>query len=200
MGIRRERRAAPPARLFFGTITGFERLLERVRDRLAARFGELASEDESPVFPFPDTRTYAKSMGEGPLLRKFFFLRAPWPQDGLAPVKRAAIEIEEEVQAGEDFPVRRAVNIDPGLLNDCRVILASTKDHAHRIYRGDGIWEEITLVFRGGAFEPLAWTYPDFRNPDYATYFASIRKRSLEGLRPASGPPRSPPPSAPPPP
>src|SRR5262245_52978599 len=203
MGIRRERRAAPPARLFFGIITGFEQLIDDLRERISARFGELAPEDESPWFPFPDTRTYAKSMGGGPLRRKFLFLRDPWPQDGLAAVKRAAIEIEDQVQGTGEFPVSRAVNIDPGLLNDCRIILASTKDHAHRLYRGDGIWEEITLVFRDGAFEPLPWTYRDFRSPEYAGYFAPIRARHLRSLlelRPESEPRRGPRPSGPPPP
>jgi uncharacterized protein DUF4416 len=193
MGIRRERRAAPPARLFFGVITGFESLIDLLRELISARFGPLSPEEESPWFPFPDTRTYAKTMGEGPLHRKFLFLRAPWPQDRLAEVKRATIEIEDQVQASREFPVSRAVNIDPGLLNDCRIILASTKDHAHRLYRGQGIWEEITLVFRGGAYQPLEWTYRDFRSPEYAGYFAPIRARHLESLatlKPASEPRR----------
>jgi hypothetical protein len=181
----RVRGVAPPARLFFGVITAYERVFERARDRIALRFGPLEPADESPIFPFPETRTYAPTMGPGPLLRKFYFLKAHWPQEGLGPVKRAAIEIEGEVQSTEEFPVPRAVNIDPGLLNDCRVILASTKDHAHRIYRGDGIWEEITLVYQGGAFQALPWTYPDFRSPAIAAHFAPIRVRYLESLKAA---------------
>ncbi len=54
-------------------------------------------------------------------------------------------------------------------------ILASTKDYAHRLYRADGIWEEITLVFRHGKFETLPWTYPDFRAPTYHQFFAALR-------------------------
>jgi len=173
---------APPARLFFGVITGFEAAFAPVREALAARFGALDPDCDSPLLPFPATRTYAPTMGTGPLLRRFYFLEETWPQDGLAAVKRGAIEIEAEIARRGDHPVPRPVNIDPGLLNDCRVILASTKDHAHRIYRGDGIWEEITLVFQGGAFHPLPWTYPDFRNPDVAAYFAPIRARHLEWL------------------
>src|SRR5512136_2323033 len=112
----RIRGVAPPARLFFGVITAYERVFERARDRIAARFGPLEPADESPVFPFPETRTYAPTMGPS-LQRKFVFLREPWPQDGLAAVKRAAIEIEEEIQASAEFPVPRAINVDPGLLN-----------------------------------------------------------------------------------
>jgi hypothetical protein len=200
MVIRRPLRAAQPARLFFGVITGLPHLFDLVRDRIAGRFGPLESGEESPLFVFPGTRTYAPTMGPGPLQRKFFFLARPWPQDGLAEVKLAAVEIEEEIQESGSFEVPRPVNIDPGLLNDCRIILASTKDHAHRIYRGQGIWEEIALVFRAGAYQPLPWTYPDFRQPGYAAYFAPIRERHLKTLIPANGPPPSTaPPGSPPP-
>src|SRR5262245_25909138 len=188
--IRRERRPAPEARLFFGVITGLERLFDVARERISARFGELETAEESPVLPFPATRTYSRSMGSGPLLRKFFFLGRHWPQDGLAEVKIATIGIEEEIQASDTFDVPRAVNIDPGLLNDCRIVLASTKDHAHRIYRGQGIWEEITLIFREGRYRPLPWTYPDFQSPECAAYFTPIRAAYLR--KPGDGHPISP--------
>ena len=206
MSGRRPLRPAPPARLFFGVFTPHARLFDAVRERIEARFGPCASEEESPPFPFPSTRTYARSMGPGPFTRKFFFLRERWPQDGLAPVKRSAIEIEEEVQCLEPFEFARAVNIDPGLLNDCRIILASTKDYAHRLYRADGVWEEVTLVFQDGAYRPLPWTYPDFRNPDVARHFAAIRERHLETLMreaaasAAIAAPLTPPPASAPPP
>ncbi len=197
---RRERRLAPDARLFFGVITGFERLFDAARERIAKRFGPLAEDEESPVLPFPVTRTYSRSMGEGPHLRKFFFLARHWPQDALAEVKLAAMEIEAAVQASERFSVPRSINVDPGLLNDCRIVLASTKDHAHRIYRGQGIWEEITLVFREGRYRPLPWTYPDFQSPEYAAYFTPIRAAYLAGLNRSNAPPQAPGPSASPPP
>ena len=196
----RPRKEAPPARLFFGVFTSLQRLFDPVRNALERRFGPLHPKEESPLWPFPTTRTYEPTMGPGPFHRKFFFLSENWPQDKLAQVKLATIEIEEAIQASEAFDLPRVVNIDPGLLNDCRIILATTKDHAHRIYRGDGIWEEITLVFRGGAYQPMAWTYPDFRNPDYHAYFAAIRERHLASLLRSSAPQRPPTPEGPPPP
>jgi hypothetical protein len=186
---RRTPRPPPPARLFFGVFTGFERLFDWVRDELAAAYGPLDGALESALLPFPETRTYARDMGPD-LRRKFYFLEAPFPQNGLAAVKLRAIEIEERARQLEDWPVERPLNVDPGLLNDCRVILATTKDHSHRIYRGDGIWEEVTLVFTGGRFEPLPWTFPDFRRPDYHEVFERARKKHLEylaGLRRGAG-------------
>ena len=106
------------------------------------------------------------------------------PQDCLAVIKHAADELERELAETGDFPVVRPVNIDPGLVNDCRVILASTHDYAHRIYRGAGIWEEITLIWRHGAFEAQPWTYPDFRAPTYHEFFADLRRDLLSARAP----------------
>jgi hypothetical protein len=54
-------------------------------------------------------------------------------------------------------------------------VLASTKDHAHRIYLADGIYAEVTLAFRGGAWQPLDWTYPDYRRADFQAFFTKCR-------------------------
>ena len=44
--------------------------------------------------------------------------------------------------------MKRPVNIDPGYINESRLILASTKDFSHRIYLRDGIYAEVTLNYR----------------------------------------------------
>lgn len=172
-------RPAPPAFLFFGVFSGRTEILEETRRLLEARFGPLHARGESSIFPFPDTRTYRPTMGSE-LRRRFFVLEKLWPQDGLAAVKRECLELEEEIAARFPGGVPRPVNIDPGLINDCRVILASTKDYAHRLYRGDGIWEEVTLTYRHGAYRTLPWTYPDFQNPELHRFFESFREELLE--------------------
>jgi hypothetical protein len=175
-------RAAPPAFLFFGAFSGRSEILDEARRLIEERFGALHADGVSATFPFPDTRTYRPTMGAG-LERRFFVLDGLFPQDGLAAVKRGAISLEEEIRRRFPGSVARPVNIDPGLINDCRIILASTKDYAHRIYRGDGIWEEVTLIFRHGAYRSLPWTYPDFQNPEYHKFFAKFRKELLERQR-----------------
>ena len=175
-------RTAPPARLFFGVFTGFPELFEWARDRFGEVFGSLDSDNESPELPFPATETYADSMGSG-LRRKFFVRRELVAQDELASIKWRTVELEAEAAQLQDWPVPRPVNIDPGLVNDCRVILATTKDYAHRIYRGDGIWEEVTLCYRGGRFDTMPWTYPDFRTDAHRRYFAGLRRQHLDALR-----------------
>lgn len=180
-------RRASPAYLFFGVFTGFPALFPEVRARIEARFGAIHPEGESPTFDFPETRTYARSMGSN-LHRKFFVLEQLWPQDGLAAVKHATGDMEAAIGLDcRPLPgnrsVDRVVNIDPGLLNECRIILASTKDYAHRIYRGGGIWEEISLVFQHGAYRSHPWTYPDFGRDTYHAFFTRFREKLLTNVR-----------------
>lgn len=173
---------APRAFLFFGVFTGYPELLQATREAIVAQFGSLHECGVSPVYPFPSTQAYDKTMGTQ-LHRQFFVLNELQPQTCLAVTKHAALQIEKQLSLSSDFAVERPLNIDPGLLNDCRLILASTKDYAHRFYRGDNIWEEITLIYRGGAFEPLPWTYPDFRAPTYHEFFVTLRKDLLKKTR-----------------
>ena len=77
----------------------------------------------------------------------------------------------------------RKVNIDPGLLNLSRFILASSKDGPQRIPLSGGIFAEVTLVYERGGYRPLAWTYPDFRSPEYLRILGEIRKLYKAQLR-----------------
>jgi hypothetical protein len=178
----KELQTASPAFLFFGVFGGDPALIDEVGRLVERRFGPLHPRGVSSLFPFPETRTYAPQMGRD-LTRRFYVLARPWPQEGLAPVKLAAMEMEEEIRIAGRSPAARPVNIDPGLINDSRIILASTKDQAHRLYRGGGIWEEITLIYRHGAYHPLPWTYRDFLNPGYHRFFEAFRDELLGRAR-----------------
>lgn len=175
-------RPPPSARLLFGVLAVDPDHFEVVREALGERFGELEDDLESEVFDFPTTRTYSRSMGD-PLFRKFFVLGERIPQDGLAPYKLACVELEAVLKSRLDSSSPRPVNLDPGILNDCRLILASTRDYAHRLYRGEGIYEEITLQYSGGAFRALPWTFPDFAAPTYHAYLERVRRHHLDELR-----------------
>jgi Domain of unknown function (DUF4416) len=98
----------------------------------------------------------------------------------LADVKRATNGIEDAFREDGD----RKLNLDPGLLNLSRFVLATTKDHAHRIPLRDGIYAEVTLVFAHGEFRPLPWTYPDFRSEPVRAALKEIRGRYHARIRP----------------
>ena len=54
-------------------------------------------------------------------------------------------------------------------------MLASTKDHAHRIYLHSGIYAEVTLYYKEKHWNASPWTYPDYRRDDYQAFFMQCR-------------------------
>jgi hypothetical protein len=94
----------------------------------------------------------------GDLKKRFYSFENLIAPESLADVKHAAAALEAELadKAG------RAVNIDPGYLEESKLILASTKNFSHRIYLRNGIWAEVTMRFVRGKFVTHDWTYPDY--------------------------------------
>jgi hypothetical protein len=158
-----ETHLAGPVKLVIGILAKDREWLSRARAELARVFGR--SDLESPVIPFGFTDYYLAEMGEG-LLRQWVGLESLVMPDGLAGIKLATNRMEQEwAQDG-----KRPVNLDPGYVNDSRLILATTKDFSHRIYLGSGIYAETTLIYKGEAFRALDWTYPDYQS-ETATEF-----------------------------
>jgi hypothetical protein len=75
------------------------------------------------------------------------------------------------------------LNLDPGVLSLGKFVLATTKDQAHRVYLGDGIFAEVTLRFEAGAFRPWPWTYADYREPAVCDFLKEARVYYRERLR-----------------
>ena len=77
----------------------------------------------------------------------------------------------------------RRVNIDPGYLDGARLVLASTKDNAHRIYLGEGIFAEVTLCRRKNTWVGFPYTFPDFRSGVYDAFLDDVRIDWLHDMR-----------------
>lgn len=165
--------------LVIGMLAAREAVLAEAESALAARCGAVALRSET--WPFDFTRYYEPAMGPG-LLRRFVALRDLIDPAELATLKLATQEIEAAAATRHAAPGAppRPLNLDPGYLALGKLVLASTKDHAHRIYLGRGIYAEVTLFFRDGEFHPHAWTYPDYRTPAYHAFFHQVRD-SLRG-------------------
>jgi hypothetical protein len=94
-------------------------------------------------------------------------------------VKLATNAIEEAMSVSG----RRRVNIDPGYVALEHVVLATTKGYSHRLYLGQGIFGDLTLMFHNGGYRPLEWTYPDYASEETTQMFNRWRQQYKEQLR-----------------
>ncbi|MBN2097823.1 MAG: DUF4416 family protein [Candidatus Omnitrophica bacterium] len=163
-------------KLLMGAIFSGEGILIKAKQRLSRKFGPI--DFQSQTVPFNFTEYYQEEMGPG-LWRQFFsFHRLIAPQQ-LTAVKLYANKLEQRFSAAG----KRRINLDPGYICAAKLVLASCKDYAHRIYLGQGVFAEITLSFQDGAFRAQPWTYPDYQDPEHLKGFHLIRRAYLEQLR-----------------
>ena len=166
----------PPAKLICGMFARDVGLLFRAADALSRRYGVI--DWQSPVLPFEHTRYYAGEFGPD-LKRVFFAFSNLVEQGGLAEIKREAFRLERELSKEG----RRQVNIDPGLLTAERLVLATGKNFTHRIYIGRGVFADLTLIFKGGFFRPLPWTYRDYASDEALTFWVRVRSAYIDELK-----------------
>jgi len=177
-------RSAPPVKRFCGVLYAGAFPWEPIAERLAAVFGPI--ERLSEPLPFDFTDYYRDEMGPA-VWRRFAAFAGLAAPGGLAAMKVAANRLEEELAAARATGLRRPVNLDPGYLEQAKIVLASTKNFAHRVYLADGIWGEVTLQWRDRHWEALPWTFPDYRTPVYQAFFTELRdayRRELAQARP----------------
>lgn len=174
-------RPEPLGLLFVAAFSQSASLIARAFARVEEKFGAVVL--TSSPFAFTETTYYARSMGPD-LTKQFAAFGPPVRVDALPSIKRQAIRWEREL-ATTDSTVDRPINLDPGILNDAKVVLASTKDHAHRLYLGQGIFGEITLRYHRGDWRANPWTYPDYQRAEVLAFFRDARERWRERNRSA---------------
>ncbi len=172
----------PPkrAKLFAGLLTGDADLFALATRRLAEHFGPI--DFESDVWTFDKTDYYEPEMGPN-IKRRFVFFDELASMERLAEIKRLTNDIEARICDDLGHPhTARPVNIDPGYITLSKLILATTKDRAHRIYIQRGIFAEVTLQFASGCWRAFPWTFPDYADDTYHSTFTQARDRLKEQL------------------
>jgi hypothetical protein len=179
-------REPDPALLVVAAFSRHGGALAWARERLQEVFGPI--ELAGKPFPFDQTRYYEPAMGPG-LIKQLLAFRGLVAPDSLADLKRQTGALERRLAGAGDYPEPRPLNLDPGLLTPGKVVLATTKDQAHRVYLRGGVFAEATLRYHAGAFEPWPWTYADYRLPCVHDFLLRARGYYRERLRAAgSGP------------
>jgi hypothetical protein len=156
--------------MVIGILLRDKALIERIIDGLDTPFGPL--DLVSPWLPFDFTEYYAQEMG-APLHRRMLAYKGLVAQDRLPAFKHITNRIETELAVHD----RRRVNIDPGLLLPERFVLATGKNFTHRIYLGQGIYADLTLIYRQGGFQTLPWTYPDYADGRLQDFLLRARRK-----------------------
>jgi len=165
-----------PAKLFVSVISSSAESINKTLSEIEADYGIL--DFVSPLLPFNYTDYYCAEMGKV-LFRRFASFDRLIRQEDLASIKVQTnlLEAERTVEGN------RLVNIDPGYLLAERLVLASGKNYGHRIYLRNGIYADLTLIYRDKDYQPLAWTYPDYGEPKVRRWLRALRQKYLLQLR-----------------
>ena len=162
-----------PVLLLLAAFSRHSAALEWARDRAASAWGPIVL--ESPHFNFAETSYYEPTMGAD-LQKSFFAFQRLIDPEGIVDCKLAANRWEAEYAERGGHPEPRPLNLDPGYLTPAKLVLASTKDHAHRIYLARGIFAEVTLYYKDRRWREREWTFPDYRRADFQSFFEQCRE------------------------
>lgn len=148
--------------------------LQTVLDALSKHLGAIIH--VSNAFAFDCTHYYEKEMG--PELTRYFVafndLRAP---QELTQIKEQTIQLEQSLFSANN---QRCVNLDPGYIDEVKIVLASTKYGGHKIALSENIYADMVMDYFKGQFRTFEWSFPDFKGGTYDEYFRALRAYYLE--------------------
>lgn len=162
--------------LFTGIIFTDRKILESVKKELIKKFSKI--DIESEIIDFNFTSYYFSEMGS-PLFRQFVSFNELLDPELLPEIKKFTNSMEEKFSKNG----KRLVNLDPGYISDANVIIATTKNHYHRVPLSDGIYAHIEYVFKAKRIKCLEWTYPDFKSDEYKEFFLKSFLRYKELIK-----------------
>ncbi|MFA7108818.1 MAG: DUF4416 family protein [Sphaerochaetaceae bacterium] len=143
---------------------------------LEKEIGKISKISDKYEFSFTDY--YDEEMGKRPDRWFIVFEELIDPQR-LAEIKIQTNQIEEKFA----LDGKRKVNLDPGILSLGNFILATTKNRSHRIPLRNGIYGELTLIFKDKKFNALDWTYADYRSEKFEELFKTFREEYKQKLK-----------------
>jgi hypothetical protein len=161
----------PPekALLFLGLLFACKEVIESTLPLVRERFGDILIESHESAWSH--SHYYDKELGT-PVFRRFIFFNSLFDASTLPDIKLETNSLEDEFSNNG----KRRINIDPGYITSSKVVLASAKDYSHRLYLGKGIYGEVALYFQGNRFNPMPYTYQDYKEPKGLDLFERARR------------------------
>ena len=167
-----------PAKLVIGFFLKEKDLVVPVVKALIEKFGPV--DIASSWLPFNFTTYYEPEMGK-PLFRRMLAFETLIKQSALSEIKLITNDLELEYLKNS----KRMVNLDPGYMLRERFVLATGKNYSHRIYIGQRIYADLTLIYSKGRFIKLPWTYPDYAEQNMLIYLERVRNKYVIDLKQA---------------
>ncbi|MFA4875001.1 MAG: DUF4416 family protein [bacterium] len=163
-----------------GILTSQRHLLGSVLAYMAERFGP--ADVIGPWREFNHTRYYEDEMGPG-LWRCFVSFSRLVSAEEASSFKGLAMDIEGRFSVDG----RRAVNIDPGYIDSCKLVLVSGKHGGHKIALAPGAFADLLLWYDKG-WKAMPWAFPDFRDGGYFPIFIKMRSEFKKQFKNANSP------------
>ncbi|MDD5326461.1 MAG: DUF4416 family protein [Phycisphaerae bacterium] len=169
-----------PVKLIIAVLAADEDCLKAALEAINTRFGN--ADFLSDVWQFSQTDYYKDEIGEN-ILRQFVSIEKLIDPGTLAQIKHDANSLEQQLADSLKLALPRPANLDPGFMEPSKLVLASTKNFSHRIYIGNKMFAEVTLVYEKGNWRHFEYTFPDYRQQCYFDFFNKVRTRLLEQLK-----------------
>ena len=172
-----------PVKLIVAVMAADNKCLSAALGAIVAEFG--TTDFESDIWPFDQTDYYKEQAGPH-IVKQFVSIEKLIDPGELAQIKHKTNQIEQtqaELLRSSGVVWPRPINLDPGIIEPSKLVLASTKNFSHRIYIGEQMYAEVTLVFNKGKWESFPYTFGDYKQLRYLEFFNKVRTRLVEQLR-----------------
>jgi hypothetical protein len=170
-----------PVKLIVSLLAAEKELIADAAGELSRTYGVI--DFMSRCIPFTMTGYYREEMGEH-LIRRFITFKDLFPPETLPEVKKHTDCLEGNYR--NDAGGRR-INLDPGYIALEHLILATNKKFTHRPYLENGVYADLTLIYRDKSFRPLEWTYPDYASDEIIEVLNRLRERYRLQLQEGEG-------------
>ncbi|HPY76362.1 MAG TPA: DUF4416 family protein [Anaerohalosphaeraceae bacterium] len=169
-----------PVKLICGILASDRRSLDAAQNHLRELYGP--TDFVSEIWPFTQTEYYNDQMGQS-ILRNFLAFERLIDPGLLAQIKHQTNDLEKTLAKELSSPWPRPINLDPGYLEPAKLVLASTKNFSHRIYIGQNLYAEVTLMFHQADWRSFEFTFPDFKGDRYHAFLSQVRRRLVQQRR-----------------
>jgi len=158
------------AKLIIGIMYSEDHILAQTLFRLIQKFGPI--EINGPLIPFTFTDYYQEEMGQN-LKKSYFAFVQKINQQFLPEIKQFTNAVEQQLSKES----KRMVNIDPGYVTEHQVVLASAKEHPHRMYLANGVYGQIVLIYSRNQWIPVDKTFEDYKQKEVQEFLISVRNK-----------------------